>query len=88
MKIGVELRPGRIGGWSRPMSNEKKEKRKKRNFKVHLNYVSMAGLRINDQKNAIAVTMIIVTAFKIGISHRKNGLLNRLPTKVSFSVFD
>jgi hypothetical protein len=25
----------------------------------------MAGLRMNDQKNAIAVTMIIVTAFKI-----------------------
>jgi hypothetical protein len=48
----------------------------------------MAGLRINDQKNAIAVTMIIVTAFKICISHRKNGLLNRLPTRVSFSIFD
>jgi hypothetical protein len=37
----------------------------------------MAGLRMNDQKNAIAVTMIIVTAFKICISHRKNGFLNR-----------
>jgi hypothetical protein len=49
---------------------------------------SMAGLRINDQKNAITVTVIIVTAFKICISHRKNGLLNRLPTKVSFSIFD
>jgi hypothetical protein len=48
----------------------------------------MAGLRINDQKNEIAITMTIVTAFKICISHRKNGLLNRLPTKVSFSVFD
>jgi hypothetical protein len=48
----------------------------------------MAGLRINDQKNAIAVTIIIVTAFKICISHRKNGLLNRLPTRVSFSIFD
>jgi hypothetical protein len=48
----------------------------------------MAGLRINDQKNAIAVTMIIATAFKICISHRKMaGLLNRLPTKVSFSIF-
>jgi hypothetical protein len=30
-------------------------------------------LRMNDQKNAIAVTMIIVTAFKICISHRKMG---------------
>jgi hypothetical protein len=48
----------------------------------------MAGLRMNDQKNAIAATMIIVTTFKICISHRKNGLLNRLPTKVSFSIFD
>jgi hypothetical protein len=47
----------------------------------------MAGLRTNDQKNAIAVTMTIVTAFKICISHRKNGLLNRLPAKVSFSIF-
>jgi hypothetical protein len=28
----------------------------------------MAGLRINDQKNAIAVTMTIVTAFKIRIN--------------------
>jgi hypothetical protein len=50
--------------------------------------MAMAGLRINNQKNAIAVTMIIVTAFKIYISHRKNGLLNRLPAKVSFSIFD
>jgi hypothetical protein len=35
----------------------------------------MAGLRMNDQKNAIAVTMIIVTAFKICISHRKKRVL-------------
>jgi hypothetical protein len=35
-----------------------------------------------------AATMPIATAFKICISHRKNGLLNRLPAKVSFSVFD
>ena len=48
----------------------------------------MAELRINDQKNVITVTMIIVTAFKICISLSKNGLLNRLPTKVSFSIFD
>ena len=30
-------------------------------------------------------TTPVATAFKIGISHRKNGLLNRLPGKVSFS---
>jgi hypothetical protein len=35
-----------------------------------------------------AATTPIATAFKICISHRKNGLLIRLPTKVSFSVFD
>ena len=35
-----------------------------------------------------AATTPIVTAFKICISHRKNGLLNRLLTKVSFSIFD
>jgi hypothetical protein len=34
-----------------------------------------------------AATTPIATAFKIGISHRKNGLLNCLPTKVSFSIF-
>jgi len=38
---------------------------------------AMAGLAMLDQKNVIAVTIIIVTAFKICISHRKNGLLNR-----------
>ena len=37
----------------------------------------MAGLGLFDQKNAIAVTMPIVTAFKFCIRHRKNGLLNR-----------
>jgi hypothetical protein len=47
----------------------------------------MAGLRMNEQKNAIAVTMIIVTAFKICISHRKNGFLNRPNTQVSFPAF-
>jgi hypothetical protein len=49
--------------------------------------MAMAGVRINDQKNAIAVTMIIATAFKICISHRKNGLLNRPNTQVSFPTF-
>jgi hypothetical protein len=33
-------------------------------------------------------TTPIATAFKICMSHRKNGLLNRLPEKVSFPVFD
>jgi hypothetical protein len=33
-----------------------------------------------------AATTPVVTAFKICISHRKNGLLNRLPAKVSFSI--
>jgi hypothetical protein len=47
----------------------------------------MAGLRINDQKNAIALTMIIVTALTIYISHRKNGFLNRPNTQVSFPTF-
>jgi hypothetical protein len=47
----------------------------------------MAGLRVHDQKNAIAVTMIIVTAFKICISHRKNGFLNRPNTLVSSPKF-
>ena len=47
----------------------------------------MAGLRINDQKNAIAVTMTTVTAFKICISHRKNGFLNYPNTQVNFPAF-
>jgi hypothetical protein len=35
-----------------------------------------------------AATTPNATASKICVSHRKNGLLNRLPKKVSFSVFD
>jgi hypothetical protein len=35
-----------------------------------------------------AATTPFATAFKICVSHRKNGLLNRLPTEVSFSTFD
>jgi hypothetical protein len=35
-----------------------------------------------------AATTPIATAFKIYSSHRKIGVLNRLPTKVSFSIFD
>jgi hypothetical protein len=52
-----------------------------------LHIAVMAGLRINDQNNATAVTMIIVIAFKICISHRKNGSLNRPNTQVSFPTF-
>jgi hypothetical protein len=33
-------------------------------------------------------TAPIATSFKICISHRQNGLLNRLPEKVSYSIFD
>jgi hypothetical protein len=40
-------------------------------------HARMAGLAMFDQKNVIAVTMPIVTAFKFCIGHRKNGLLNR-----------
>jgi hypothetical protein len=49
--------------------------------------VAMAGLAMFDQKNVIAVTIIIVTAFKICVSHRKNGLVNRPCAQVSFSTF-
>jgi hypothetical protein len=38
MKIGVGLRPGRAGGWSRPMRREGNER--KEIIKVHLNDVS------------------------------------------------
>jgi hypothetical protein len=38
---------------------------------------TMAGLGLFDQKNSLAVAMIIVTTFKFCIGHRKNGLLNR-----------
>jgi hypothetical protein len=49
----------------------------------------MAGLGTDDQKSAAHATTPIATAFKIFISHRKNGLLNRLlPAKVSFPIFD
>jgi hypothetical protein len=48
----------------------------------------MAGFGTHDQKSAAHATTPIATAFKIIISHRKNGLLNRLPAKVSFLIFD
>ena len=49
MKIGVELRPGRVGGWSRPMRRKRNER--KENFKVYLNYVS---------KNLIGQKIILI----------------------------
>jgi hypothetical protein len=49
----------------------------------------MAGLGLSGQKKVPhAATTPIVTAFKICIGHRKNGLLNRLPAEVGFSIFD
>jgi hypothetical protein len=47
----------------------------------------MAGLRINNQKMQSPGAMIIVTAFKICISHRKNGFLNRPNAQLSFPTF-
>ena len=47
----------------------------------------MAGLVIIDQKNSIKATTPVVTAFKFCIRHRKNGLLNRLPSEVRFLCF-
>jgi hypothetical protein len=48
----------------------------------------MAGSGADDQKSAAHATTPIATTFKTCISHIKNGLLNRLPAKVSFSIFD
>jgi hypothetical protein len=50
-------------------------------------YAHMAGLGTDDQKNAIAATAPIATAFKFCIRHRKSGLLNRLPIEVRFWCF-
>jgi hypothetical protein len=47
----------------------------------------MAGLGTDDQKSAAHATTPIATAFKTCISHRKNGLLNRLPAKLVFRFF-
>ena len=46
MKIGVELRPGRVGGWSRPMRRKRNER--KEIIKVDLNYMckSLIGRKI------------------------------------------
>jgi hypothetical protein len=50
----------------------------------------MAGSATSDQKNSIAATtpIVIVTAFKFCVRHRKNGFLNRLPSEVRFLCFD
>jgi hypothetical protein len=44
--------------------------------------MGVAGLGTDDQKNAIAATAPITTAFKFCIRHRKSGLLNLLPIEV------
>jgi hypothetical protein len=48
----------------------------------------MAGLGFFDQKSVIAVTMPIVTAFKLCIGHRKMGPWIVSRQKLSFGVFD
>jgi hypothetical protein len=45
---------------------------------------AVAGLGLSDQKPRPSPP----PSNRYSISHRKNGLLNRLPEKVSFSVFD
>jgi hypothetical protein len=60
------------------------ENSNKRNHDGH-GWVKQAYLA---KKVPHAATTPIATAFKICISHRKNRLLNRLPTKVSFPFFD
>jgi hypothetical protein len=52
---------------------------------------NVAGLGLGShlaKKVPHTATTPIATAFKICISNRKSGLLNRLPAKVSFSSFD
>ena len=50
-------------------------------------FVDVAGLGLSDQKMPQTATTPIAIAFKICISRRKSGLLNRLPGKVSFLYF-
>jgi hypothetical protein len=57
-------------------------------FRAWAYYCVWLGWAYLTKKVPHAATMPIATAFKICISHRKNGLLNRLPTKASFSIFD
>jgi hypothetical protein len=47
----------------------------------------VAGLGTDDQKNAIAATAPIATAFKFCVRRRKSGLLNRLPIEVEVWCF-
>ena len=47
----------------------------------------MAGSAMFDQKNSIEATTPIVTAFEFCVRHRKNGLLNLLPSEVRFLCF-
>ena len=47
----------------------------------------MAGLGTDYQKNAIAATAPIATAFNFCIRHRKSGLLNQLPIGVRVWCF-
>jgi hypothetical protein len=47
----------------------------------------VAGLGTDDQKNAIAATAPIATAFKFCIRHRKSGPLNRLPIELEVRVW-
>jgi hypothetical protein len=46
----------------------------------------VAGLGLFGQKNAIAATTPIATAFKFGARYRKNGLLNRLQIKSNTGI--
>jgi hypothetical protein len=54
-------------------------------YKHELGWLGWACLT---KKMPHTATTPIATAFKTCVSHRKNGLLNRLPEKVSFSIFD
>jgi hypothetical protein len=74
---------GHSGGVGRDTKRTGGNKRGDRSRPYH-----MAGLGTDDQKSAAHATPPLATPFKIFISHRKNGLLNRLPAKVSFSIFD
>ena len=54
----------------------------------HQQFASWLGWAHLTKEVPHAATTPIATAFTICVSHRKNGLLNRLSTKVSFSIFD
>ena len=50
--------------------------------------IPMAGLGLSDQKNAARRDHAHRDRRGLFSIHTKYGLLNRLPTKVSFSIFD